>query len=151
MGQKSHLRLPALASWRTASPPTLDEARRALGGRTRSDGREGAGATVDEPRRGRSPGVVLCAAAGEVDVWIGEGLIARVAQVELDEPAELFRAVAADIRRYWALREGDRVRVDGALGTLREQCRYGALVERDEAPGKVVAVGFRRLEPARGA
>lgn len=149
MGHKSPIRLPALSAWAPPGPPSVEDARRALGGRVTSDGREGAGVTIDDPRRGRSEGVVICAGRGELDVWIGEGLIARVKDdAALVEPAARLGAVAEDARRFWRLREGDRVVVDGAPGILREQCRYGALVERDATPGKVVAVGFRRLAPA---
>lgn len=151
MGQKSHIHLPALLGAARPEAPTVEAARLALGGRLRSDGREGAGIVVDDPVRGVLEGVVLCATAEALDVWVGEGLIARVRTSQaraLEAPAPRLAAVAADARRYWSLREGDRVRVDGAPGTLREQCRYGGLVERDAAPGKVVAVGFRRLAPA---
>lgn len=92
-------------------------------------------------------------------MWIGEGLIARVTAATLaaslvPAPPDRFAAVVSDVRRYWALSEGQRVEVSGpgpfGTGILREQCRYGALVERlSEGDGKrkVIAVGFRRLAP----
>lgn len=98
---------------------------------------------------------MLCDAGRELDVWIGEGLIARVAEAQLASslqpvaPAR-FGAIAADIVRFWSLREDEDVEVSGPgpsfIGVLREQCRFGALVERASADRRVVvAVGFRRI------
>lgn len=161
MGEKSHVRLPALSRVPNQSaPPSLDEARRALGGRIRSGARAGWGAVVLDPRRGASEGVVLCDGGSELDVWIGEGLIARVAESAIGEslvpePPARFVEVAADIVRFWSLVEDREVGVMGPgpafRGVLREQCRFGALVERPSEEGRaqrvVVAVGFRRLSP----
>ena len=58
--------------------------------------------------------------------------------------------VAAEMRLFAALVDGDRVRWQRtggvAEGCIVEKCRYGAiLVTRD---GRLIAVGFRRLWPA---
>ena len=103
---------------------------------------------------------MLCDGGSDLDVWIGEGLIARVgagasADSLVPEPPERFVAVAADIVRFWSLGEDQEVGVVGPgpafRGVLREQCRFGALVERPAEGGGdrrvVVAVGFRRLGP----
>lgn len=114
---------------------------------------------VDDPRHGLSPGVVLHDGGDELDAWIGEGIIARVtlAQVasSLDEvPPERFRELAYDVLRFAALREGQAIRVLGPGpafdAVLRERCRYGALVEREDdvrRPRAISAIGFRRLGP----
>ncbi len=131
-------------------PPSLDEARRQLGG-----------AWVGGPDIGRvvrihggidRVGVVVHATPTERDVWIGRGRVQRV------EPARLSPADAgaehdeliADARVHASLSEGDRVLYetdDGgyAEGVLAEKLRFGALIGTPD--GRVVAIGFRRIAP----
>jgi hypothetical protein len=66
-------------------------------------------------------------------------------------PAALF-GIAGEARVFGLLTEGQVVRYADPAGTLQdgklvERCRYGALVLRDD--GVVVAVGFRKLWPAK--
>lgn len=149
----SRVRLPSLGLGAVripAGPPSVDDARAALGGRA-STGPE-AGARV---RIGGSEGVVVFASASERDVWIGEGRFQRVA-ADACEPAPRASSaeldpVAADARRFAGLAEGDAVRYRDRHdreheGQLVEKCRYGALVLRADA--RVVAVSFRRVAPA---
>lgn len=158
MGLKSQVRLPSLSGWvQPAERPSVEQARDALGGRTQPGPRAGWGVVIDDQRHGLSPGVVLHDAGTELDVWIGEGLIARVSVAlvasSLSEPAPArFEEVARDVLRFASMREGQDVVVLGPgpafRAILREQCRYGALVERaDDArsPRPVLAIGFRRL------
>jgi hypothetical protein len=97
--------------------------------------------------------VVVCEADGELDVWIGEGRLQRLAaaRATLDriEPDHALADVAADALVHASLSEGQRLRFltrDGASreGVLAEKCRYGALVSHE---GRVLAVSFRRLWP----
>lgn len=142
-----------------AGPPTVDEARASLGGRASSIDASTAGAgaivrIVEGPGQG-ARGVVVFASEHERDVWIGEGRMRRIAaercaEIEGPAPAPL-EPVAADAARFAALSEGERVRYLDRLGrthagTLVEKCRYGALIEADDA--RVLAVGFRRIAPA---
>lgn len=142
-------------------PPTIEEAREALGGRvaTRQGSSLGDLARFRDVYQRDVEGVVVCETAETLDVWIGEGRFQRIAV----ERARLSRAssehaladVAADARVFDTLREGQPVRFlsrDGAHreGVLAERCRYGALVSFE---GRIFAVSFRRLWPleAEGA
>lgn len=152
--------MPSLSGWvQPTARPTVDHARDALGGRTTSGPRVGWGVVVDDPRHGLSPGVILHDGGDELDAWIGEGLIARVklalvAGSLTSTPPERFAEVAKEILRFASLREGQEVDVLGPgpafRAVLREQCRYGGLVERADdvrSPRPVLAIGFRRLAP----
>jgi hypothetical protein len=67
---------------------------------------------------------------------------------------EVLWCLAAEVRIFASLVEGDMVRWERARGLLPavgegcivEKCRYGAIVVTRD--GKLVAVGFRRLWPA---
>lgn len=131
-----------------AGPPSVDDARAALGGRA-STVISGAGERV---RIASSEGVVVFASTSERDVWIGEGRFRRVAPAACEPiepmPDPELDAVAADARRFAAMSEGDPVRFrdrhDGDhAGQLVEKCRYGALVLGPDE--RVIAVSFRRL------
>src|SRR5579859_7565139 len=141
-----------LASSRT---PTVEVARRKLGGRvprgSSPSSRLGEIVLVD----GR-PGVVLFAGDTDEDVWLGDGVVRRVKSARLQpfdgEAPRALAQLAAEVRLFASLSEGDRVRFASAAsaaseGLLIEKCRYGALVLDDDE--KVLAVGFRRLWPAR--
>jgi hypothetical protein len=153
MGTKGRVSLKALGGAIAIGPPTIDEARASLGGRASTSARAGERVRVKSTRR---EGVVVFASESEVDVWIGDGRLQRVAPGECERSERGEReldAVAADARRYGALVEGEEVtfldRSDRAHpGTLVEKCRYGALVL--DRGGKVVAVGFRRVSRSAG-
>lgn len=154
--------LPSLGARDVPSgPPSIDEAREALGGRiARSpSARIGALARFRDARGRDVEGVVVCETSDELDVWIGEGRLQRVAttRAALDrmEPDHMLADVAADARVFASLSEGQRIRFltrDGSSheGVLAETCRYGALVSHES---RVLAVSFRRLWPleAEGA
>ena len=134
----------------TGHAPTVDGARRTLGGRMTSEAGVGRIVTV-ETQAGRALGVMLFASRAECDVLTEEGAVRRtkperVATYLGEAPSELAR-IAADAIAFGALMEGDRVRFEAkgelAEGTLVEKCRYGGLVLRES--GKIVAVGFRSL------
>lgn len=132
-----------------AGPPTVEEARASLGGRASTSLDAGALVRVSDG----AVGVVVFASHDERDVWVGEGRLRRVAAercAELEGPAPAaLLPVAADAARFAGLPEGARVRYLDRLGrahagTLVEKCRYGALVESEDA--RVLAVSFRRLQ-----
>lgn len=148
--------LPSLGARAVSgTPPTIDEARLALGGRidAHDAAHVGSLARFRDARGQDVEGVVVCDAGGALDVWIGEGRFQRLSRhrVEL-APMRVEHAladVAADARLHAGLREGQRIRFltrDGANreGILAERCRYGALVSHE---GRVIAVSFRRLWP----
>jgi hypothetical protein len=140
------LKLPVVPP-AAASAPTLEAARKALGGPAL--GAEDAGLAV-ALADGR-PGIVLHRGGGRVDVWVAAGRIHRVAPDRVDPLEEVppgLAQVAEDARRFAALSAGDAVRFrtrDGGerSGTLVERCCFGGLV--GVADGKVLAVGFRRV------
>jgi hypothetical protein len=148
LGSRVHLPSLGLGAVRIpAGPPSVDDARAALGGRASTDA--GAGALV---RLGATEGVVVFASATERDVWIGEGRFQRVATATCVPSDGASRPdltpVASDARRFAALAEGDAVRVRDRSdreqdGRLIEKCRYGALVLCEEE--RVIAVSFRRI------
>lgn len=98
-------------------------------------------------------GVTIFAEADEVHVLLESGAVRRTKRELLSatEPAdEEQAALAADIRVYSRLREGEAVRYLNSAGNfldakLVEKCRYGALVLRPD--GALLAVGFRKLWP----
>jgi hypothetical protein len=138
-----------------AVPPTVEAARKRLGGRASTS--PGVGRIVVLPGW-QAPGVVVFAADDECHVLFASGVVRRARAEALaahagEAPRELAR-LADDARVFATLQEGDRVRYERAPGefaegTLREKCRFGALVT--SGAGKSVAVGFRKLWPvARG-
>ena len=153
--------LPSLGTREVPSgPPSIDDARLALGGRVSTAiPRVGALARFRDARGGEVEGVVVCDTTDELDVWIGEGRLqrlpaARVTLVPLGADHAL-ADVGADARVFVSLAEGRRVRFltrsgSSLEGVLAEKCRYGALVSHE---GRVLAVSFRRLWPldAEGA
>jgi hypothetical protein len=139
---------------RSAVPPTADDVRKKLGGPGQSEA--GAGLVVRfVADASAGPGVVLFRTGDALDVYLGDGLVRRTsadAVTTLEPPVpEALSAVAADVRVFAALRQGERVHYQDASGrvlggVLVEKCRYGALVKSDEQ--RVVGVGFRKLTPA---
>jgi hypothetical protein len=146
------------SQWRQGAGfmPALEGARRKLGGRSLSPSERSPGALVEATLRDGLPhaGILLWASTGTCDVWFDDGL-ARRARSE----AVLFRArpipesllrIAAEVRIFSGLAEGDRVQWERATGLTEgrivEKCRYGAIVVT--RGGKVIAVGFRKLWPA---
>jgi hypothetical protein len=127
--------------------PTVDAARKRLGGRGESDA--GAGDLV--AFGSDQLGVVLFVKGDDLEVWIDDGLVRRLGRGATRAADAVVSKQLADIadaaRAFAQLAEGARVRyrddVRIAEGTLVEKCRFGALVER--ADGSIVAVGFRRL------
>jgi hypothetical protein len=154
MSSSRRINLPLLPSLDASQRPTLERARKQLGGAGETTGF--AGTVVRVPNRDDtwSVGVALYASADEVDVWLDGS---RVRRARADEVHALPRdhdpalhAVIADVQVFASLHRGDAVRWqegDGRTeeGTLIEKCRYGALVATPE--GRVLAVGFRRLWP----
>jgi len=148
------------ATQRPAEPaddrPTLELARRRLGGKGASDATAGAVVRYLGVDDAPTVGVVVYAAGDEVDVWM-EGDRVRRTTRDWIEPAVALtaaqREVSGDARVFAALSEGGRVRVrvEGEASVdavLVEKCRYGALVARDD--GTLMAVGFRKLVPTGG-
>ncbi len=140
--------------------PTLELARRKLGGKGASDATAGAVVRYLGVVEGREAepvlGVVVYAAGDEVDVWMEGDRVRRTTRAWV-EPAvartAMQREVAGDARVFAALPEGGRVRIRAEEGevveaVLVEKCRYGALVARDD--GTLLAVGFRKLIPTGG-
>ncbi len=147
----------SVGSETAASPrPTIDSARRRLGGRPSSPSRLAPGSIVRATLSDgtRHAGVVLWAAGATCDVWFDDCLARRTRAegvVPFDGPApERLWRVAAEMRVFAALAEGDLVRWQRAAGVAEgcivEKCRYGAIVVTRD--GKLVAVGFRKLWPA---
>lgn len=140
-------------------PPSASAMRERLGGRLGagpSPGTVAPGAIVSV-RAGvdsHQVGVLLCVESDTVDVYLERGLVKRtqpdqiVQHTGASTPEQ--ERVARDVRVFQALSEGQGVIVEGddgvrVDGTLREKCRYGALVET--TAGRLLAVGFRRLWP----
>lgn len=133
-------------------PPTVEAARKRLGGRGSSEPGVGALVVVTTRYGVDKDGVVVFVRGDEVDVWIADDTVlrttpTRVRPMTAAAPRHL-AAVAADSRAFAALVEGRRVRFsdgNGATGEgmLAEKCRFGAIVARDD--GSLVGVGFRRL------
>jgi hypothetical protein len=136
---------------------SIGSARKKLGGRATVPSRRAPGSLVHATLRDgtRHAGIVLWASDTHCDVWFDDGL-ARRTRTENVVPSggatpESLGRVAAEMRVFATLVEGDRVRWERATGVVAEgciveKCRYGAIiVTRD---GKLVAVGFRKLWPA---
>ena len=155
--------------------PTVEVARKRLGGRAVSAPGMGELVVVTTRLGLAKPGVVLFSAQDVVDVWIADDTVLRTTSdrmAPLGEPASReLSAAADDARVFAALIEGQRVRylqmrvrpADGepfagsgsdaqgavfAHATLVEKCRWGALLLRDD--GTLVGVGFRRVWPVAG-
>lgn len=134
--------------------PTLEVARRRLGGRAKSGPGAGRVVVVRATRvLPKSVGVVLFESERGCDVWIEAGVVRRTDRSATqpfagDVPEEIER-MAVDVRVFASLEEGQTIRyeVNGAVhdGTLIEKCRYGALVATPN--GRILAVGFRKLWP----
>jgi hypothetical protein len=154
--------LPVVASAAGASRderPTLEVARRRLGGRAEAAASGAAppfapGAVVEIDGRAA---VVVCATARELYALFDATRMTRVpperAVARRGPPPADLADLAGDAGVFGLLAEGERVRyqADGDTlreGTLFEKCRHGALVAR--ADGAVIAVGFRKLWPAAG-
>jgi hypothetical protein len=147
-----------LGSERTNAPPrpTIDSARKRLGGRLTSAPRLAPGSVVNATLRdgSRHTGVILWATDTHCDVWFEDGLARRTRSEGVTRhaglvPEHLWR-VATEMRLFAGLAEGDMVRWERATGIgegcIVEKCRYGAIVVTRD--GKLVAVGFRKLWPA---
>lgn len=133
-------------------PPTIEQARDALGGRAATEPRAGRRVRVHDASGALAEGVIVFASPREDDVWIGEGRFRRVSPadcVPLEGGDPALAPIAADARRFAALSEGAAVTfVDRGgrphEGTMVEKCRYGALVAEGT---RIVAVSFRRIAP----
>lgn len=131
--------------------PTVEEARAALGGPARGR-RTGERVEIERGAGKTTEGLVVLSSEGEWDVWIGDGIFARVRAPAAPRPlrhaAPALDAVARDLTRFAALRVGDEVAArrghEVLSGVVLEICRYGALVD---VGGTVLAVGFRALGP----
>lgn len=142
--------LPLFDSLTKSKAPTLENARKRLGGKAapRSSHMGTVVRIVGDPP---VVGIVLHARGEDFDVLVGSAFV-RKSKLELTEPAsdaEVDAALLAEVRMFAALEEGARVRFseqagDG-VGLLVEKCRYGALVAKDD--GRILAVGFRKLWP----
>lgn len=137
----------------TLGTPTVERARQRLGGRAATDALAGAIVTVHgSPVRG----VVVFSNEKECDVFLEAGFVKRT-QRSAVEPASCedespLHELSGEARVFASLDEGKRVRFEepekgSQEGLLFEKCRYGALVAKDD--GTIVAVGFRKLWPAR--
>lgn len=156
MSPPRRLRLRVLGEL-SSDASAVDALREKLGGRAKESD-PSVGALVSVPGHGPARvGVVLFADAAEAHVWVGDGLVRRVARSELsphDGAVDAPRAAIADSARLFAgLAEGALVAfvaADGApaRGRLVEKHRFGALVEVD---GKVLAIGFRRFAQSGAA
>lgn len=128
--------------------PTLERARKRLGGRGSTGPLAGAVVRLDDA----TFGVVLFADDAEVDVLVDDTTVKRTARRDLaevtDVPAAL-ATLAGHVLVFTHLEEGQRVRMETPKGLVEgllfEKCRYGALVAKDD--GAVIAVGFRKLWP----
>jgi hypothetical protein len=136
--------------------PTIESARKRLGGRPGAPSTRAPGSFVHAALSDgtQHAGVVLWATDGHCDVWFDDCLARRtraevVSALVGPAPERLWR-VAAEMRIFAGLVEGDLVRWQRAGGVVEgcivEKCRYGAIVVTRD--GKLVAVGFRKLWPA---
>lgn len=153
----SHKRpaLPVLSNAPATGAPTMALMRERLGGRVPSQ--PGMGEIVRyEPRPGQVlVGVVLFVGDVHADILLGEsGIVHRARRDSLtplgEAPTEELQQLAADVRVFAGLNEGDEVlyvdrRGGVGHGVLVEKCRYGALVARKDEV--VMGIGFRNLWP----
>jgi hypothetical protein len=128
--------------------PTLERARRRLGGRASTGALAGTVVTLED----LTHGVVLFADDTEVDVLVDETTVKRTARADVKPSPDTdgpLAGLAGHVLVFARLAEGQRVRLEteeGMIeGLLFEKCRYGALVAKDD--GAVLAVGFRKLWP----
>ena len=148
------LSLPVSQEPEPSAPPTPADVRRRLGGTGQTEA--GAGVVVqfvDDPGAG-TMGVVVYRRGDELHVYLGDGWLRRtqrsaVAPLEVEPPLSL-ASVASDARMFAALRPGERVAYQNAVGEvlsgkLFEKCRYGAIVLSDDQ--RLVGIGFRKLWP----
>lgn len=149
----------------TAKPrrrPSVEVARARLGGKPEGEGPSPAGLPAGQHVRfalasGRpKSGVIVYSCAAEVHVLLDSVRLRRFPPDEVEpehgEPDGELAKIAADARVFAMLAESQPVRYAtdaGQLfeGKLIEKCGYGALVLRDD--GAIVAVGFRKLWPAK--
>jgi hypothetical protein len=134
--------------------PSVEVARKRLGGRAITGPGAGELVTVTTSLGLTKQGAVVFVAGDELDVWIAEDTVMRTSRertvpLRTAVPKEM-SAVAADARVFASLHEGQRVRYllageDYAEAMLVEKCRWGALLLRDD--GTLVGVGFRRVWP----
>lgn len=140
------------------SRPTVSAIRERLGGRASSSREIGKLVRLQLGPDKAVLGVLIFAEGDEAHVLLEGGVVRRAKRDALSEVAEpveeALEALAADVRVFAALEEGDAVRYldsKGVLGhgILVEKCRYGALVARpDDA---IMGVGFRKLWPEEGS
>lgn len=154
------LGLPVLGKERfSIGNPTLEHARKRLGGQGNTDALAGAIVRAQAQVEGATVrGVVVFSNEEECDVFTEAGFVKRTrkdkvesASAEVDSP---LHELAGEAKVFASLAEGQRVRFDDpqrgpSEGVLFEKCRYGGLVAKDD--GTIVAVGFRKLWPAMGA
>ena len=140
--------------------PSIDSARRRLGGRATTPSQRAPGSPVQAMLRDgkKHVGVVLWCSEQHCDVWFDDGTARRLraeAVVSYRGTApEVLSCVAAEVRLFASLVDGDLVRWERSAGVrprvgegcIVEKCRYGAIVVTRD--GQLVAVGFRRLWPA---
>ena len=148
---------PSSGSDPSLSPrPSIDAARRRLGGRASPPSTSPPGYPVQATLRDgkQHSGVVLWSSAVQCDVWFDDGVARRLradaVAPHAGPPPEDLARVAAEVRVFASLVEGERVRWQRSTGVVEgcivEKCRYGAIVVTRD--GKLIAVGFRRLWPA---
>lgn len=140
---------------RSSAAPSVDAMRSRLGGRLSPGTRTGdAGAIVDVETGGGATrtGVALFGDDGRIDVLLERGLVRRTQRDRFwysNAPAPLgLERVPGLLRNLVAAEEGEAVRFRSDDGlwhpaTLREKCRFGALLERED--GTVMGVGWARL------
>jgi hypothetical protein len=157
--------LPVFGATEQKTPtkkPSADAARQRLGGRLEASdvggARPGRVVSIGFPNGTRCAAVVLWCGAREAHVLLDGIRLRRMSPSDLDahEGAveEELAKIAADAHLFGLLVEGDDVRYADERGGLRdgrlvEKCRWGALVLRDD--GAIVAVGFRKLWPAKAS
>jgi hypothetical protein len=140
----------------TAERPSIETARRRLGGRAGCASKRAPGSLVQATLRGDvwMRGVLLWATDRHCDVWFEDGVARRARRHAVMRYAgpmpEGLLCVAAEMRLFASLVEGAQVRWERpsgiAEGCIVEKCLYGAIVATRD--GMVVAVGFRKLWPA---
>jgi hypothetical protein len=135
--------------------PTIDVMRTRLGGRIDPNTLTSeAGVVVDIETGGGATrtGIALFGDAERIDVLFDRGLVRRTQRERYrpsNAPAPLgLERVPAVLRSLAATKEGALVkfRADDGIwhaATLREKCRFGALLERED--GTVLGVGWGRL------
>lgn len=151
--------------------PSIEDARVRLGGpypdATLSDSTLVGAKVWVQPKVGavgrlaKMPAIVLIPEGERWDIWLGGGRVGRMKPAELvrrakeedGTPWEALEPVASAIRRFALLEEGASVSYASSAdeeghGTLKEKCRYGALVI-PTGETRVMAVGFQQLRGGR--